>query len=420
MQLFLRGIVLPFQKGKTLMRGIEELPVPAAVRMPVGRADKPSPIASLPEEAPLAAGQVLCTPEGDVPVVSPISGILEGTVVMQNSLYGSLLCADIQPEGERTDLLPVIPEDELTASVILDIAREAAVYDELDGSPLWQKLQRWQLPENDPAAKTCILVADATENDVYGSSAWAVLMEQPRLALFGLQMAARALRFSRYHIATMLPKRRRRTLKRAIGRENVYTVGDEYPVTVYADGDTEVYRIGIQACLALGRALKQGLRHTAAIVTVAGDGVPAARNMRVPFGTDLRALLSACQAESHVLPILGDAMTGVACDDLQTPILPGVTTVLAMKPRPIRVPKPCIGCGRCAAVCHAGLLPYEIVRRAENMHYERLQHLSPGDCDGCAVCSYVCPAGRDVAAEVLKAGETKGTMFLNWGEDDNE
>ena len=70
-------------------------------------------------------------------------------------------------------------------------------------------------------------------------------------------------------------------------------------------------------------------------------------------------------------------------------------------------------------MCHARLLPYEIVRRLENMHYERLQHLSPADCDGCSACSYVCPAGRDVAADVLKAGETKG-MYLTWGEDDNE
>ena len=67
-----------------------------------------------------------------------------------------------------------------------------------------------------------------------------------------------------------------------------------------------------------------------------------------------------------------------------------------------------------------GLLPYEIVRRNENMHYERLQHLSPEDCDGCGACSYICPAGRPVAAEVLQAGQTKGTMFLAWGEDDYE
>lgn len=418
MPLFQRGVVLPFQKGKALERGIESLDV-TGVRLPLAAGDMDSPISHLAADTPLACGQELCRMD-DTPVVSTVAGTLEGTVAIHHPLYGSLLCADIRADGDAEDRLPVIPEAELTADVILQIARDAAIYDELDGIPLWEKLQQWRLPENDLTALHSVLVADATENDIFGSSAWAVVMEQPKLAFFGLQMAARAIHFSRYHIATMLPKRRRRTLKRAIGRMNVYTVGDEYPVTLFADRDDEVYRIGIQACLALGRALKQGLRHTAAIVTVAGDALPAPRNLRVPFGTEIGALLTACQAKSGHQIILGDSMVGVACSDPHTPLLPGITTVLAMLPRPVRVPGPCIGCGRCAAVCPAGLLPYEIVRRSENMHYERLQHLSPGDCDGCAACSYICPAGRDVAAEVIKAGQTKGTMFLNWGEDDYE
>ena len=115
-----------------------------------------------------------------------------------------------------------------------------------------------------------------------------------------------------------------------------------------------------------------------------------------------------------------DAMTGVACADIRLPLLPGTTTLLVLKNRPVRPAQPCIGCGRCAAVCHAELLPYEIVRRLENMHYERLQHLSPWECDGCSACSYVCPAGRPVAAEVLRAGEQHGTVFLNWGDDPDE
>ncbi|MBQ4332710.1 MAG: 4Fe-4S dicluster domain-containing protein [Clostridia bacterium] len=418
MPLFQRGVVLPFQKGKALERGIESLDV-TGVRLPLAAGDMDSPISHLAADTPVACGQELCRMD-DTPVVSTVSGTLEGTVAIHHPLYGSLLCADIRADGDAEDRLPVLPEDELTADVILQIARDAAIYDELDGIPLWEKLQQWRLPENDLTALHSVLVADATENDIFGSSAWAVVMEQPKLAFFGLQMAARATRFSRYHIATMLPKRRRRTLKHAIGRMNVYTVGDEYPVTLFADRDDEVYRIGIQACLALGRALKQGLRHTAAIVTVAGDALPAPRNLRVPFGTEIGALLTACQAKSGHQIILGDSMVGVTCSDPHTPLLPGITTVLAMLPRPVRVPGPCIGCGRCAAVCPAGLLPYEIVRRSENMHYERLQHLSPGDCDGCAACSYICPAGRDVAAEVLKAGQTKGTVFLNWGEDDYE
>lgn len=419
MQLFLRGVVLPFQKGKALERGIEELSA-SRVRVPLASADGEFPQLTQSEDGTVACGDALCRTDG-TPVYATASGTVEGSVVIQHPLYGSLLCADIAAEGDAVaDPLPVIPEEELTPEIILNIAREAAVYDELDGVPLWEKLQQWILPENDPAAPTSILVADATENDVYGSSAWAVLMEQPKLALFGLQMAARAIRFTRCHIATMLPKRRRRTLKRAIGRANVYTVGDEYPVTVYADGNTETYRIGIQACLALGRAIKQGRRHTAAIVTVSGDALPAPRNLLVPFGTPVQELIEACQPEPGYRIVLGDNMVGIPCEDPHAPLLPGITTLLAMEPRERRPAGPCIGCGRCAEVCHAGLLPYEIVRRSENMHYERLMHLSPNDCDGCAACSYVCPAARDVVGDVLRAGQTKGTVFLNWGEDDHE
>ena len=419
MQFFLRGVVLPFQKGKTLERGIEEMTA-TQVRIPLASGDAVSPIAHLDADTPVACGGELCLGDG-MPVVSTISGTIEGTVVTNHPLYGSLLCADINAAGEEEQRLPVTPEEELTPEIILNIAKEAAIYDELDGVPLWEKLQQWVLPENDPAALHSLLVADATENDVFGSSAWAVLDERPKDAFLGLQLAARCLRFSHCHIATMLPRQKRRALKRHIGRERVYTVGDEYPVTVYADGNPAVFRIGIQACLALGRALKDGHRHTDTVLTLAGDGVlTGSRNLRVPFGTDIGALLTAYGVDVENKIVLGDAMTGLACADPHTPLLPGVTTILALKPQPVRLPGPCIGCGRCAAVCHAELLPYEIVRRSENMHYERLRHLSPTECDGCAACSYICPANRDVAADVLRAQESDGTLFLSWGDEENE
>ena len=418
MPLFLRGVVLAFQKGKALERGIEEL-TPDSVRLPVATDDKVFPLADLAPDAPVMQGEELCQLD-DMPVISTVCGTVEGTLMIHHPLYGPLQCADVQVNGSEVLHLPVTKEEELTPDAIIEIARQAAVYDELDGIPLWEKLTHWQMTDEDLAPLHSVLVADGTANDVYGSAPWAVLKDQPKMVLYGLQMAAKAIRFTRYHIATMLPKRRRRALKKAVGRQHVYTVGDEYPVTLFADKNMETYRIGVQACLALAQAIKQGKRHTHTVVTVAGNALPAPRNFRVPFGTDIGVLLSACQAQGNYRIVLGDAMNGVASEYRHLPLLPGMTTVLAMMPRRVRTPGPCIGCGRCAEVCHKGLLPYEIVRRSENMHYERLQHLCPSECDGCGACSYICPAGRDVAAEVREAGKTKGTMFLNWGEDDHE
>ena len=417
MQLFLRGIVLPFQKGKALERGIEEL-TPDSVRLPVATDDAVFPLADLAPNAPVKKGEELCRLD-DMPVVASVCGTVEGTQMIHHPLYGALQCADLLADGSAETLLSLTKEEELTPDAVIEIAREAAIYDELDGIPLWEKLSHWQMTDEDLAPLHSILVADGTANDVFGSAPWAVLKDQPKMVLFGLQMAAKAIRFTRYHIATMLPKRRRRALKKAVGRQNVYTVGDEYPVTVFADKNLEVYRIGVQACLALAQAIKQGKRHTHTVVTVAGNALPAPRNFRVPFGTDIGVLLTAAQAQGGYRLVLGDAMTGVVSEYRHAPLLPGMTTILAMLPRRVRTPGPCIGCGRCAEVCHAALLPYEIARRSENMHYERLQHLHPTKCDGCGACSYICPAGRDVA-EVVEAGKTKGTVFLNWGEDDHE
>lgn len=417
MQLFLRGVVLPFRKGKALQRGIEEVN-PVRVRIPVATDDTVFPLAHLPSDAPVKQGEELCYMD-DMPVLSTICGTVEGTLMIHHPLYGTLQCADILSDG--TDVEPfTLTEEELTPDSIIAIARQAAIYDELDGIPLWEKLTHWQKTDDDLSPLHSVLVADGTANDVYSSAPWAVLKDHPQMVLDGLQLAAKAIRFTRYHIATMLPKRRRRALKKAVGRANVYTVGDEYPVTAFADKSMETYRIGVQACLALAEAIRDGKRHTHTVVTVAGDALPAPRNLCVPFGTPIDVLLTACQAQGDYYVVLGDAMVGIPCEDLHTPILPGITTVLAMSPRRVRTPGPCIGCGRCAEVCPMGLLPYEIVRRSENMHYERLQHLCPSECDGCGVCSYICPAGRDVAREVLEAGHTKGSVFLNWGEDEYE
>ncbi len=421
MKLFLRGIILPFQKNEAVTKPIEDFHPTEALRIPLLRLDeeKQRPL-SLPEEA-VVTGQLLYrTDELDTPALATVAGELGGTVVLNHPLYGELLCTELHPqEDSKYQKMPPVKENELTPDEIIEIAREAAIYDELDGVALWEKLQAWQLT-GEASSEHAILVADATENDIYGSAAWCVLGESPRQCLSGVRLVAKALRIKDFHIATMLPRARRRLLKRAIGRENVYIVGDEYPVTVYADGDTEVFRIGIQACLALCKAIEGGEKALNTVITVAGDGVRSSCNLRVPYGTDIQEILTYCKADKDADVILGDAMTGVSCNDPHLPLLPGITTLLVMQPRKATAVGPCIGCGRCATVCHAQLLPYEIVRRLENMHYERLQHLHPQECDGCAACSYICPAGRPVAAEVLRAGETNGTMFMNWGDDDYE
>lgn len=423
MKRFLPGLALPFQKGKAPDRPVEVFHPATPLRIPLmlSSADGARQKApELAEDRPVRAGAVLLEEPDGVPAIANHAGTVAGTVVIEHPQYGEMLCAELHPTEGEEELLPVTAPAEITAQLVLDAAREAAIYDELDGVCLFDKLTAWQLSRDDAAALHSVLVADATENDIFGSAAWAALDEHAEEALDGLQLAAKALRFTRYHIAAMLPKTKRRALKRTIGREHIFIVGDEYPVTAFAEGRAEVFRIGVQACIALSRAVRRGEKSTGIILTVAGSGVKDSRNLWVPYGTDIREILQSCQAFPDSTVILGDAMNGMAITDTHTPLLPGTTALLAIRDYPVRTPRPCIGCGRCAAVCHAGLLPYEIVRRHENMHYERLRHLAPEECDGCGLCSYVCPSQRDVTTAVLAAGESGGTMFLDWGGEQDE
>ena len=121
MQLFLRGIVLPFQKGKALERGVEAL-TPALVRVPVATDDSVFPLAALPPDAPVAQGQELCLLE-NMPVVSPVCGTVDGTLMIHHPLYGPLQCADIIPNGTEEVRLPIPAPEDLTPDAIIEIAQ---------------------------------------------------------------------------------------------------------------------------------------------------------------------------------------------------------------------------------------------------------------------------------------------------------
>lgn len=412
-----RGIRFPLNKEPAASRGIETLKTIEKVYIPLSYGENRicQPSAGVYET--VMRGDVIGMPESpdDCPAIATVSGVFTNTQPLHHPLFGELNCAVVQcmvagSEGkdEKKGIEKLKPKD------ILDIARKASIIDELDGIPLHVKLLAWQ--ENGCQ----LIVANGVEGEPYASSAWAVLNEAAEQVLAGLQLAARVAGAPHCHVAVRLPANRRRPLAQRLGENRLFQVSGRYPAVRYSRRPETPGFIGVQACLALSRAVQYGEAHCDCVVTVAGDAVSNPRNIRAPFGTPINDIFTACGLgadPSYVL--LGDMMTGISAQSLDIPLLPGMTCLLALTKRQVVTPKPCIGCGRCAQVCHAGLLPYEIVRRLENMHYERLPALHPEECDGCGACSYVCPAGREVTARVAEANQTHGTIFLNWGDDDD-
>ncbi len=411
-----RGVRLPSLKEPAASRSIEEIADNPRVYIPLSYTGEGQCV--LREYATVLRGQAVSqSTHPNAPTIpASVSGVFTGLRTMPHPLFGELCYAVL----DCMVSVPAPPQEvvrpgSLSASALLDIARQAAIVDELDGVYLYEKLRRFSTEGCD------LLVGDGVEAEPYASSAWAVLNAHIERVQAGLELAARVVGADAVQIAVRLPSGRRRPLQQRLGDNRLYQVGSRYPVVRYDDHPLgkAIGRIGVQALLALYRAVAFDEPHIGCVVTVAGTAVATPKNLWVPFGTPIDALFRHCglSAEPERV-ILGDMMTGVAADSLDTPVLPGVTCVLALAEPAGSRTGVCIGCGRCARVCHAGLLPYEIVRQSENIHYERLAALCVDDCDGCGACSHVCPAGLELTSQVLEASRSDGTFFLNWGDDD--
>ena len=108
-----------------------------------------------------------------------------------------------------------------------------------------------------------------------------------------------------------------------------------------------VGRLGVQACLALYRAVAYGESHGDCVLTVAGDAVAAPRNLRVPFGVSIRQVLLACGLSADPVRVI-----------LGTPYRHGGGHLGSASASRIHLPagsdgkkgaasRACIGCGRC-------------------------------------------------------------------------
>lgn len=395
-----RGLRLPSLKNPAAGRAVEEVGTPTRVYLPLSYGAETR--MKTRRYSSVLCGQMYAAPKkkSGAPMYSSVSGVYADKTVLSHPVYGEITClvmdcmdARRPAVGERVDTTA------LTAEQIVDIAREYTVMDELDGRYLCDKLQEW-------AAEGCdLLVGDAVEDQPYASAAWEVLSESVEAVYDGLALAARAIGAEEFHLAVQpLPPDHRRALRQRLGDDSkLFITRGKYPVLQYTakPADKTVRRIGVQALLALFRAAAYHEPHTACVVTVAGDAVAVPRNLRVPFGTPASFLLQHCgPAADPTVLLFGDLMTGKAVEDAELPVLPGVTCVLALTDPPRTAPDVCVGCGRCVQVCHAGLLPGEIVQRLEKGQNEYVVALHSMDCDNCGACSAVCPAGRDLAMQI--------------------
>jgi len=156
--------------------------------------------------------------------------------------------------------------------------------------------------------------------------------------------------------------------------------------------------------------------------TLTGEAAANPGNFIVRDGTSFAELVEASGGLKVNVrkAMVGGPMMGLTIGSLDAPIQKqnNGLTLLAEDPveKAEKVATSCLHCGRCSAVCPAGLVPQLMAEAAELGNLERYEKKLYGlECIQCGSCTYICPARRPLTqtfkqakAEIMAARKREG------------
>jgi electron transport complex protein RnfC len=143
-------------------------------------------------------------------------------------------------------------------------------------------------------------------------------------------------------------------------------------------------------------AVYKGMPCITAAVTVSGHGIRDPKNLIVPVGTSLHAVMAYCggMTEETARVVVGGPMMGSAQYDLNAPVIKATSAILFLTQREIDRNKEtaCLKCGKCVDVCPMNLVPTRLARLVQAGYGDDAGTLGIMSCMECGACAYVCPA----------------------------
>ncbi|MCL2689178.1 MAG: electron transport complex subunit RsxC [Chitinispirillia bacterium] len=159
------------------------------------------------------------------------------------------------------------------------------------------------------------------------------------------------------------------------------------------DAGCDVQNAGTAA--AVYDAIAKGLPLYERIVTVTGPAVKSPKNLIVKIGTQVRAVLEACDTDFSLVKkvIMGGPMMGLTLSNLDVPVIKSASGILVYdKTTPAEKSYPCINCGFCVSACPARLIPSRIAKFIGKNLIDDAVEWDLMDCMECGACSYNCPS----------------------------
>ena len=434
------GIHPATHKDLTASAPIETLPPPSEVWLPLSQHIGEPSVPCVAKNDLVVRGQKIAEAAGSgVPIHASISGKVRPLDKRPHPTLVSAPCIIIAGDGQRTErewtddpAWRELPREEAIARI-----RDAGLVG-LGGAafPTWRKLT---LP---PGAKVDTLVINGAECEPYLTSDFRTMLEQPLEVVEGSIAMARLTGVKRVMLGIEIDKSAAIAPLEAAAREartdgitfEVVPCEVRYPQgaekqlvesllgrKVPARALPSAVGVGVQnvaTAVAVVDALRWRKPLMDRVVTVTGDGVPHPKNLRVPLGTLLSALVQACGGVSPDVTrvIAGGPMMGRALPRLDLPVVKGLNGLVLLKGRgPLEDGYgPCISCARCVDACPLGLEPDQVSIRVEAGKSLESGPFGALECYECGSCSYVCPSGRPLLqfmqvakATVRRAGELR-------------
>lgn len=152
-------------------------------------------------------------------------------------------------------------------------------------------------------------------------------------------------------------------------------------------------------CAAIWDAISEGMPLMQRIVTITSDTANG-HNVIAPIGTPISDIINReSQIMSAYRVVWGNALTGLTCNDMDTPIIKttSAVTIIKLNESPTT---PCVHCGKCYDACPMEINPAIACRLIQIGNYEKAMVENVHKCFACGACSYVCPAGIDLTGVI--------------------
>ena len=404
------------QEAKELTEHLafEMMPVPEQIILPLVQHLGKQAVSLVKKGTAVIKGQLVAEADGFIsaPIHSSINGIVGSLGKEVNSSGFPKDSITINNNGQNeTQFFPQLDPEKITPDEIRERVKLAGIVGQGGAAfPTFVKL----MPPKDKVIDKVIL--NGCECEPYLTRDYRYMIERPVEVIAGLKLIMKALGVKEGFIGIENNKPEAiKVLQRELQNQtdiSIISLQTKYPqgaekMLIKAVTGREVppgklpLDVGaviqnIGTAVAVYDAIVKGEPSIMAALTVSGKGVKNPKNLLVPVGTPIKAVLNFCGGvtEDAAKLIVGGPMMGFAQYDFNAPVMKATSGILVLTFDEIAKQEEtaCLKCGQCVGACPLNLVPTRLARYSQLNRFEDAEGYGITVCMECGTCAFTCPA----------------------------